>query len=146
MTNSPTSPSSSELRPIQPTPPVNIRSTNAGFGSRSGSSNQPTSPSSPSNSSPSMGSTSTYDPHIIDKQPWDPKNEFHMTRIFSEIGKDMQPSAKGQILSGIYEDLQSTNKTSTVTVGEIIEQGKERTWNYRLPARPIVEGSRYLTE
>ncbi|OCF57617.1 hypothetical protein L486_05077 [Kwoniella mangroviensis CBS 10435] len=142
MSNSPTS-SSSALKDIGATPPINIRPTTS-----SNTTAQPTSPgdTSLSPTSSSLGNSFRYNPCEIDKQPWRPDDETHKTRIFSAIGGDMEPSAKGEILSGIYDDLKSSNINTQVTVGDVIAQGKDKTKNYQLPSSPTFEGYRYFTE
>ncbi|WWC93412.1 hypothetical protein V866_000246 [Kwoniella sp. B9012] len=142
MSNSPTS-SSSALKEIVATPPINIRRTPS-----SNTNAQPTSPggTSLSPTSSSLGNSFKYNYSEIDKQLWKPDDQSHKTRIFSAIGGHMEPSAKGEILLGIYDDLQLSNINTQVTVGDVIAQGKDKTKNYQIPSSPTSEVFRYFTE
>ncbi|WWC71399.1 uncharacterized protein I206_105354 [Kwoniella pini CBS 10737] len=63
-----------------------------------------------------------------DNEIWQPKNPIHQTKIYSEIGENMECSAKGQILLGIYEDLEDIQNSSEIklTVNDIIKIGKKK--------------------
>ncbi|WWC63479.1 uncharacterized protein I303_106082 [Kwoniella dejecticola CBS 10117] len=89
----------------------------------------PLSPASPSSTSSNTSSGSNTQEEIkrVDQEIWQPSNAQHQACVYRALGEGMEPSAKGQILFGIYEDLEDLQTSSEIklTVQEIIRIGKK---------------------